>query len=137
MPPRLSCTGPIRLDTLPGVAALICSLVSMAIDKTLAGDTVKCRGRFLARPLTKLGWWSAALAGLCFLIFLIIVSGQAGRAYFRMIGAAMVLSGLAAGVTSLVAVLRNRERSWLVMLPLCIGAFWLLVVAVEIIFNPS
>jgi hypothetical protein len=108
----------------------------MASDKTLAGETVKCTGRFLARPATKLGWWSTALAGAFLLVILTIISGQVPRLWLRVAGAAMVLSGLAAGVASLLAVLRHRERSWLVLLPLFLGAFFLLIVAVELIFNP-
>jgi hypothetical protein len=81
---------------------------------------------FSERPHTRLGWWAvwlmAAFVGM-FLINSFIFMPSSSDALWRHIvlpfyGIAMLLCGLVSGVLSLIAILRQHERSWLVWLPL-------------------
>ena len=84
--------------------------------------------RFLKRPSTRLGWWSVGL-GAAFVAFYMI----SAAVFWRMpantpwqpllpfYGIAMLLIGLAAGIVGLIAVIRQRERSWLVWLTTLLG----------------
>jgi hypothetical protein len=91
-----------------------------------AGPTQGADGVFSA-PSTKLGRWSAGLAGVFVVMFLVnsfvIMRGSSEAAWLRLIlityGIAMLLCGLAAGITGLTAVIRQHERSWLVGWPCC------------------
>jgi hypothetical protein len=81
--------------------------------------------KFLARPATRLGWWSVALASSFVAMFIInaAVFMRLAEAPWQHIvlpcfGIAMVLCGLAAGVTAATAIVPKGERSWLVWLPL-------------------
>jgi hypothetical protein len=49
-------------------------------------------------------------------------------------GIFMMLCGLAAGITGLVAIIRRHEHSWLVWLTLLPGSFVILFVAGEFLF---
>jgi hypothetical protein len=92
--------------------------------------------KFLARPSTRLGWWSVALAAAFSALFILnaAVFMRLPEAPWQPIvgpfyGIAMLLCGLAAGVTAAIAVVRQGERSWLVWLPLllCLFVFFLVV----------
>ncbi len=82
------------------------------------------------RPVTKLGWWSVALAAAYVLmmfinssVFMRLPAEVAWRqTILPFYGIFMLLCGLASGVVGLVAVYRKHERSWLVLLSLVIGA---------------
>jgi len=93
------------------------------------------RGRgFLSTPSTKLGRWSVALAATFAALFIInatvfmpsIVEVPWRQTVLPFYGIAMMACGLAAGIVGLIAVIRRRERSWLVWLSLLNG---LMVVA--------
>lgn len=84
--------------------------------------------RIFAGPSTRLGRWSVGLAAVFVVLFLInaivfmpaTVEAPWRQVLLPLYGFAMLACGLAAGVAGLVAVIRWRERSWLVglsMLP--------------------
>ena len=94
-------------------------------------------GGFFAAPSTKLGRWSVGLAGVFVVMFLInsfVFMPSSSDAPWRHVilpfyGIAMLLCGLAAGITGLLAVVRQHERSWLVwlaMLPMLLVLFLLI-----------
>ena len=97
------------------------------------------RRRFLARPATRLGRWAAWLAGAFLAMFVanaaVFMPMHAdvvwARPVFIAYGLTMLLCGLAAGVTGLIAVTRGRERSWLAWLALLPGLFVLLLLLGE------
>jgi len=93
------------------------------------------RGRgFLSTPSTKLGRWSVGLAATFATLNIInatvfmpsIVEVPWRQTVLPFYGIAMMACGLAAGIVGLIAVIRRRERSWLVWLSLLNG---LMVVA--------
>ena len=63
------------------------------------------------RPHTKLGWWAFGLAVASILLMFgwMFLPGGAGLSF---------LCGLAGGIIALVAIIRQRERSWAVWLAL-------------------
>lgn len=95
---------------------------------------------FWRRPNTRLGRWAVGLAVVFVTLFLIngivFVPAAAGLqtapwvlALLPYFGLLVALSGLAAGLAALAAILRARERSWLVwltVLPLAVLLFMLL-----------
>jgi hypothetical protein len=94
--------------------------------------------RILARPSTRLGWWSVALAATFLALFTInsAVFMQLSEAPWQPMvlpfyGIAMLLCGLAAGIVGLIAVIRQRERSWLVWLTILPGLLVLFLVLGE------
>jgi hypothetical protein len=96
--------------------------------------------KFLARPSTRLGWWSVALAAAFAALFIInaAVFMRLPEASWQPIvgpfyGIAMLTCGLAAGVTAAIAVVRKGERSWLVWLPLLPCLFVLFLVVGEFV----
>lgn len=66
---------------------------------------------FNERPHTKLGWWAFGLAVASILLMFgwMFLPGGAGLSF---------LCGLAGGIIALVAIIRQRERSWAVWLAL-------------------
>jgi hypothetical protein len=97
------------------------------------------RQRFLGRPCTRLGWWSVRLAAIFVILWIInttVFMPAAVLVPWRQIvlpfyGIFMMLCGFTAGVTGLIAVIRWRERSWLVWLTLLPGLFVLFFVLGE------
>lgn len=65
--------------------------------------------RFLGMPQTKLGWWAVGLAaaGILLVFAWSILPGGAWLGF---------LCELAGGILALTAIVRERERSWLVWL---------------------
>jgi hypothetical protein len=107
----------------------------------LGGDKMKPQfsSSFLQRPATRLGWWAVGLAA-AFLVMSVINSAVFMRlsvdvpwrqTVLPFYGIFMMLCGLAAGGIGLLAVLRSRERSWLVWLTILPGAFALFFVLGE------
>lgn len=82
-------------------------------------------------PGTRLGKWSFGLAMGFVVLFLINTfvfmpssgdtSGWLREVFLPIFGISMILCGLAAGVTGLLAVLRYKERSWTIWLPVLLG----------------
>lgn len=66
---------------------------------------------FNEKPHTKLGWWAFGLAVASILLMFgwMFLPGGAGLSF---------LCGLAGGIIALVAIIRQRERSWAVWLAL-------------------
>lgn len=95
--------------------------------------------RIFARPRTRLGRWAVALAAVFAILFFInsfvfmpmTVEGTWRQVVFPFYGIAMLLCGLAAGIVGLIAVIRRRERSWLVWLSLLPGLLVLTLVLGE------
>lgn len=104
-------------------------------------DPVGSRQRHLTWPATKFGRWSVALAATFIVLFAInaavLMSLRSEATWVRMVmifyGFAMLLCGLAAGVVGLMAVLRQRERSWLVWLCILPGLFVVFLVLGELL----
>ena len=88
-------------------------------------------GRFFRVPRTTLGKWSVGLGLASVVLFLInsfVFMPTSSDAPWRQVilpfyGIFMMLCGLASGIVGLVAVVRQRERSWLVWLMLLPGMF--------------
>jgi len=98
---------------------------------------------FFARPSTKLGWWSAWL--LVLFVGLIAISAGVSTIWpdgsWRLLimpffGVGTVLCGIATGVLALLAVTRHHERSWLVWLPLFVGASLVFLLLGEFLIPP-
>lgn len=98
---------------------------------------------FWRRPCTRMGRWAVALASTFLLMLTVSVYiliphnatlGQMGI-LLPVHGTLTLLSGLAAGATALLALLRRGERSWLVWLALVVGA-WVVWFALAEIFFP-
>lgn len=84
---------------------------------------------FLSTPSTKLGWWSVKLAATFIALLIIntvvfVPSAEKvpwGQAILPFSGITILSCGLAAGIVGLIAVIRRRERSWLVWLTMLPG----------------
>lgn len=96
-------------------------------------------------PHTKPGHWSVNLIGafiVCLLIFLILIAtGQTGgETFFSNLTLTIPIllagiSGIAAMIVGLVAIIKQKERSPLVFVAVAIGALITLWIAAEIIFQ--
>jgi cytochrome bd-type quinol oxidase subunit 2 len=93
---------------------------------------------FTRRPHTRLGWWAVGIFILFVLLFIVnaivFIPAARGEATARWVqvslpnlGIFLVLSGLAAGILGLIAIIKQRERSWLVWLAILPSAFILLL----------
>jgi len=93
------------------------------------------------RPSTRLGWWAVGLAAAFVVMWIInatvfmptTVLIPWRQAVLPFYGIFMMLCGLAAGIVGLIAVVRRRERSWLVWLTLLPGLFALFVLLGELL----
>jgi len=95
-------------------------------------------------PKTKLGKWSAGLFGafvlVMILFYLLIGGGQTGGDTFfsNWVLAISILLAAACGVggfiVGLVAIIKKRERNWLVFIAVGIGAFVTFFFAAELLF---
>lgn len=93
----------------------------------------KMKVSFGERPFTKPGWWAFYLAVVFWVMSLINnvvfmrlpeqVSWRQSLLPFY--GILMLLCGLAAGVTGVIALVKKHERSWMVWLAILPGA-WVL-----------
>ena len=96
------------------------------------------RRRILGWPSTRLGWWSVGLAATFVALFIINVAvisstletlwRQTLLPYYVIF---MLSCSLAAGIAGLLAVIRQRERSWLVWLAILTGLFVIVIVLGE------
>lgn len=92
---------------------------------------------FFTLPATAPGWWAASATAL----FLLLLAGFLAAAFLGPApsepglppssapnpGLSVILCGLAAGVAGAFALVRKRERSWLVWLSLLPGLFSILI----------
>jgi len=84
---------------------------------------------FFKPPSSRLGWWAVGLAVAFIFLGMILSSVIAGapadapwqNAALSSFGIAMRLYGLVIFAVSLIAIIRSRERSWLVWLTLLQG----------------
>lgn len=91
------------------------------------------RSSFQQHPATKLGWWAFALAAAYFVmsiinnaVFMRLPEQVSWRqSLLPFYGILMLLCGLAAGVTGVIALVKKHERSWMVWLAILPGA-WVL-----------
>ncbi len=97
------------------------------------------RSKFLQRPATRLGWWALSL-GIAFELMNILStaifmrlpeSAPLRQTFLPYYGILMILTGLASGVVALIALIKNRERSWLVWLALLPGVMAVVLLAGE------
>ena len=76
------------------------------------------------KPGTRLGWWAVWLMVAYVVMYIITMAVIALRLSLPPIyGIFMLLCGLAAGIVSLVAIVKQHERSWLVWVALLPGIF--------------
>lgn len=94
------------------------------------------------KPHTRLGWWAIWLAAAFVIMFLInsfVFMPTSSDAPWRHVilpfyGIAMLLCGLASGIIGWIAVIRNHERSWLVLLTLLPGLWVVFMLVGEFLF---
>lgn len=94
------------------------------------------------KPYTRLGWWAIWLAAVFVVMFLInsfVFMPTSSDAPWRHVvlpfyGIAMLLCGLASGIIGWIAVIRNHERSWLVLLTLLPGLWIVFMLVGEFLF---
>lgn len=94
------------------------------------------------KPHTRLGWWAVWLAAAFVVMFLInsfAFMPTSGNAPWRHVilpfyGITMLACGLASGITGWIAVIRNHERSWLVLLTLLPGLWVVFMLVGELLF---
>ncbi len=94
--------------------------------------------KFLALPRTRMGWQSVVLAGafLLALAVLAVVSKRLPKqpwwltasAVLPVLAVTMIGTGLGAGISCIVAMLRDDERSWLVCVPPMLAALLTIIV---------
>lgn len=101
--------------------------------------TYNSSSSFSRRPKSRWGWWAAGLAA-AFLVMSILNSAVFmhlpedltwRQTLLPFYGITMVLCGLAAGVVGLIAVLREKERSWMVWCATLSGALTLFLLLGE------
>jgi hypothetical protein len=96
--------------------------------------TATSNSSFVQRPASPLGWWAVGLLAVFLVMFLVntfifVPTSQAvsnpwwRQALLPFYGIFMMLCGLAAGITGLVAIIKKHERSWLVWLAILPGVF--------------
>jgi hypothetical protein len=102
---------------------------------------IKSNRRFFGLPKTKLGWMAGSFMTAFIVLFLInsfvfmppSTNALFPRTFMIFFGIFMLLCGLAAGVVGLIALIRNRERSWFVWLAVLPGAFVLFLLLGELL----
>jgi hypothetical protein len=97
---------------------------------------------FTEKPHTKLGWWASWL-GVAFVVLFLINSfvfmPSSSNAPWRHVilpfyGILMLLCGIASGVSGLLAMAKQHERSGLVLLTLLPGLWVLFLLVGEFLF---
>lgn len=97
---------------------------------------------FFGMPGTKLGRWAMWL-GIAFVVLFLVnafvfmpptFNPSWGPTILPFYGIFMLLCGLAAGIVGPIAVIRQRERSWLVWLTILPGLFVLFLLIGEFLF---
>lgn len=97
---------------------------------------------FMEKPHTNLGRWATWLAVAFVVLFLVnsfvFMPSSSDAAWRHVIlpfyGIFMLLCGLASGIVGLVAVTRQHERSWMVLLTLLPGLWVLFMLIGEFLF---
>jgi hypothetical protein len=111
-----------------------------AVTDGLSAGGQKQKGIFFSRPVTRLGWWAFGLFTAYVVLFFLVnplimyvtnftelLPSMEEAPWLQAIlisfGFFMILCGFAAAVIGLVALIKNRERSWMVWLAVLPGAF--------------
>lgn len=89
------------------------------------------RNHIFVRPSTRLGWWAVSLAGFFLILYVInaavFMPSEVDAPWRHVVlpfyGILMMSSGIASGISGLVAVIKKRERSLLLSFPLLLGLF--------------
>lgn len=101
---------------------------------------------FRSLPHTRLGRWAVSLAATFVILFIVnlavfmpLFQYDTQEVAWRQVllpiyGIVTMLSGLAAGVVGVIAIVRQRERSWLIWLILLPSAFAFFFVIGEFLF---
>jgi hypothetical protein len=96
---------------------------------------------FTGRPVAQRGWWAFWLGVVFIVLFLfngvlMQVPEKTGvlRGLAIVYGWVLMLSGLASGVLSVVALLKDKERSWMALLPLLFGLYVVFMLVGELLF---
>lgn len=103
---------------------------------------MKTDSGFFHLPVSRPGKWSISLSGVFVgmllinsIFFMNLPEETAWRnTLLPIYGVSMVLTGLSAGMTAALAVFRNRERSWLIWLPLLAGLMMVFLLIGEFLF---
>jgi hypothetical protein len=98
--------------------------------------------RIIILPKSHLGWWSVGLAILSLIFMspifgvlrLMSVARQISISPGQIKGIAFAILGIAAFVTGLIGIIRNKERSILVFLAMLMGLCALIFVLGEVLF---
>jgi small-conductance mechanosensitive channel len=114
-------------------------------SNTVASSTPPASGWSLADrlfdlPRTRLAWWSVALA-FCFFVFLTLFASLVGAGHrggsdlWLLVSiSATGASALGGGLAALIAVIRYRERSFVLIGPLLLGVLVAAFLALELAF---
>lgn len=94
----------------------------------LEAQVNRTSSHFLGTPHTRLGWWSVGLGTLFTVLFLLVTNDL-----IRFSGILTVTLGVAAGITTILALTWKRERSWLLWVILIPGLFAILFALGEIL----
>jgi hypothetical protein len=97
---------------------------------------------FNEKPQTALGWWAVWLGAVFVLLFLInafVLMPSSSDAPWRHVilpfyGIFMLLCGLGSGIAGFIAVFRQGERAWLVLLTLAPAAWVIFMLLGELLF---
>ena len=93
------------------------------------------------RPHTKLGWWAVGLTITCISMFIFNAAvflrltqvNVWQQVLLSIFAISILLCGLASGITGAIALIRKRERSWMVWLTLLPGAFVIFLILGELL----
>ena len=92
------------------------------------GGMQNVKGKIWAKPATRLGWLSVGLTALFSVIAIFVISDIDIFPGFQ-----TIFLGVIAGITTLLAIIWQRERSWLVWLALLPGLFAIVFALGEIL----
>ena len=90
-------------------------------------------------PKTKLGKWAGGLIVVFVVLLVVLIYGmnvarwRPGTAVSIIVGASMAIAGVAAFVTGLVSLIKFKDRSFVVILAVIIGAVATLIVTMEVV----
>ncbi|MFC2064599.1 hypothetical protein ACFLXB_05850 [Chloroflexota bacterium] len=98
--------------------------------------------RFFSKPVTRPGWWSVWLTVVFFLLNFINATFLMGRTrdvpwrttIMPYYGGLLMVCGLIGGFLGLLAVTRERERSWMVWISILLGLLIFLFLIAEFVF---
>jgi hypothetical protein len=88
-------------------------------------------------PKTKLGIWAGGLLVVFVVLFIALIYGmngwRPGTAPAVIVGFGAMIAGIAAFVTGLVSLVKFKDRSFVVLLAVIIGAIAVLIIIMEVV----